>query len=202
MHSCLQTKGQNYIFQTLTVEWSVKPVREWQIKPSFPRQTSYEAPFKNAQLDKDKLEGKSHSLPVMHALYVLVSLWRGMRKGNLNQVGMRYGKTLTNPSGFLFIPCSHACKYSCYYSVVYFPDWEIKKSLSLPMLPHWCWRQAAYCCHISLWTMIDLAVNHQAMILFWCVKPHNSWLLELVYWSKHYFVKGKNILWEFGHVKQ
>lgn len=29
---------------------------------------------------------------------------------------MRYDKALTNPSGFLlFIPCSHACKYSCYH---------------------------------------------------------------------------------------
>lgn len=38
-----------------------------------------------------------------------------MRKGNLNQVDMRYGKAFTNPQGFLFIPCSHACKYSCYH---------------------------------------------------------------------------------------
>lgn len=39
----------------------------------------------------------------------------GMWGGNLNQVDMRYGKALRNPSGFfLFIPCSHAHKYSCY----------------------------------------------------------------------------------------
>lgn len=172
------TDFQTVISPTLILQWTVKPFPsspsfpwltssqgcEWRIKPLHRCQTLCYVHFKNTQLHEDKLEGESHSLPPMHAIYTVC--WcqcGGNVRGNLNQVDMRYGKAHTNPSGFVFIPCSHACKYSCYHLA----DWEMSKRLSSPTLPYYRWRLAAYRCHISLWTMMDLSGSHQVMVQFW-----------------------------------
>lgn len=58
---------------------------------------------------------KTITRPTSHTCTICAGVnMEGMWDGNPNH--MRYGKALTNPSGFfLFIPCSHACKYSYYH---------------------------------------------------------------------------------------
>lgn len=79
------TDFQTVISPTLILQWTVKPFPsspsfpwltssqgcEWRIKPLHRCQTLCYVHFKNTQLHEDKLEGESHSLPPMHAIYTV-----------------------------------------------------------------------------------------------------------------------------------
>lgn len=161
------------------------PVHEWQMKPSHRCQVLYDVPFKNTKLSEDKLEGKSYALPTMHALYCMC--WC-QYEGNVRWKSKpsRYEICQSPHKPLRVFYLFHALMLVNIATTIWlkaFPDWEWGKA-SAYQCWYESWRQAAYHCHISLWTMTDLSVNHQAMVLLWRVELDNSWLFDLVCLSK------------------